>query len=115
MDLSWIVKGLEKPGKTRRGIAKALGGIDPSQVTRLLKGERRLLAEEVPKIAAYLEETPPEGLMVAPIPAGGLPSAQEIAAARKAQEIMAQIAGMPVDDRTLAACLAVVRALQTGR
>ena len=112
MDLSWILKGLEKPGKSRAGIARALGGLHASQVTRLLKGERRLMADEVQKIASYLGEAAPDDMISHNDSASGLPSPQEIAAARKAQEIMARLAGMPTDDRTLVACLAVVRALR---
>lgn len=115
MDVGWILKGLEKAGKTRAGIARALGGIHPSQVTRLLKGDRRLLAEEVTKIASYLGENPPGSALPRVDMSDGLPSAQEIADARKAQEIMARIAGIPADDLTLAACLAVVRSLRAGQ
>jgi transcriptional regulator with XRE-family HTH domain len=58
MNLDWIVNGLKKPGKTQRGIAKALGR-DPAAVTRLLAGERQLKAAEIAKIASYLGEAPP--------------------------------------------------------
>lgn len=57
-DLEWIRKGLEKPGKTQRGLANALG-IDAGGVSRLLKGDRQLKASEIPKVKNYLEESPP--------------------------------------------------------
>lgn len=44
---------------TQLGIAEAIGATHPV-VTRLLKGERRLKHWEIPKIAAYLGEPPPD-------------------------------------------------------
>lgn len=59
--VAWIEDGLAKrPDKTKSGIAAAIG-VDKSQVSRLLKGGRRLRADEVGKIAAYLEIPPPSG------------------------------------------------------
>lgn len=58
---SWIIRGLELPGKTQRGLARALN-IDPAGVNRLLKGTRQLRADEVPKAAHYFGEDAPEGL-----------------------------------------------------
>lgn len=57
MDVEWIKKGLEKEGKTRAGLAKALGR-NPSMVTNLLKGERQLKISEVARIANYLGVLP---------------------------------------------------------
>jgi phage repressor protein C with HTH and peptisase S24 domain len=57
-DLQWIRDGLKKPGKTQKGLAEALG-VDASQVTRLLKGDRQLKAAELPRIADYLDEPAP--------------------------------------------------------
>ncbi len=54
MDVSWIIEGLDKPGKSKSGLAKALG-IWPSGVTSLLGGGRQLKATEAQKAAAYLE------------------------------------------------------------
>ncbi len=53
-DLDWILEALKKPGKTQRGIAKAIG-IDTTGVNRMLKGKRAIKAVELPKIRAYLE------------------------------------------------------------
>jgi transcriptional regulator with XRE-family HTH domain len=50
--IEWLKSGLQDPGKTQAGLAKALG-IDPSGVSRLLSGERRLLASEITKAAGY--------------------------------------------------------------
>ena len=58
MDLEWIRRGLEKPGKSQRGLAEALG-IDPAGVTRLLQGKRQLKAAEIDKISRYLDEQIP--------------------------------------------------------
>lgn len=55
MDIAQIRKGLEKPGKSQRGLAAALG-IDPSAVNRMLAGTRQLKLSEVPKVEAYLNE-----------------------------------------------------------
>jgi hypothetical protein len=57
-DLDWIREGLRKPGKSRSGLAAALGRA-PSAVTALLKGERKLKADEITVISAYLEFDPP--------------------------------------------------------
>lgn len=53
-DVTWIRDGLEKPGKTQAGLAKALA-IDPAGVSKLLAGKRLIKANELPKIRAYLE------------------------------------------------------------
>jgi repressor LexA len=54
----WILEGLEMPGKTRVGLAKALGR-QPSMVTDLLNGTRELKAREIPIIVEYLGVMPP--------------------------------------------------------
>jgi hypothetical protein len=56
--LRWIEAGLAKPGKSKKGLASALGRF-PSAVTNLIRGNRRIAADELPLIAAYLEEPPP--------------------------------------------------------
>lgn len=58
MAFDWIKRGLEKPGKSKTGLAAALGR-NPSMVTSLLAGTRQLKADEVPIIAAYLGVAPP--------------------------------------------------------
>jgi transcriptional regulator with XRE-family HTH domain len=62
MFVEWIKKGLAKPGKHQKGLADALG-IDRSGVSKLLSGERQIKANEIEKIAAYLEEPPPSRMM----------------------------------------------------
>lgn len=57
----WAILGLTKPGKSQGGLAKHLG-LDPAQVTRMLtaKGKpRRIQADELAKIAEYLNEPLP--------------------------------------------------------
>lgn len=58
-DLKWIKEGLQRPGKTQRGLAQAMG-IDPTGVNRMLNGKRDIKASELPKIRAYLESTATE-------------------------------------------------------
>lgn len=53
LDLSWITNGLKQPGKTRAGIAKAMG-VSAAQVTRILQGKRHLRAKDIETIASYL-------------------------------------------------------------
>lgn len=55
---AWIERGLAKPGKRKRQLADALN-VDPSAVTRILDGTRRVRLDEVSRIAEYLGETPP--------------------------------------------------------
>jgi repressor LexA len=62
MFVQWIVKGLAKHGKDQKGLAKALG-VDRSSISKLLSGVRQLKADEIEKIAAYLEEPPPSRMM----------------------------------------------------
>lgn len=56
--IRWIEHGLEKPGKTKKGLAAAMGRF-PSAVTAILSGGRSIKADEVGVIAAYLEQAPP--------------------------------------------------------
>lgn len=114
MDLEWIRRGLEKPGKTKAGLAKAMGNLHPSQASRLLDGKRHLKAAEVAKIAAYLGEGPPNGHPPRALPTNGLPTPEEIAEARKVQAIMFKLAGVPQNDQSLAASLEIVRALKAA-
>lgn len=57
MDIQTILKGLEKPGKSRKGLADHMGWW-PSTVTSLLDGGRKISVEEAPRIEAYLEMEP---------------------------------------------------------
>lgn len=58
-DVSWILDGLNRPGRTRKGIAAALG-LHEAAVTRLLKGRRNLRPQEIAPIAAYLGVAVPD-------------------------------------------------------
>ena len=58
MTVDWIRKALVETGKTRSGLAKALGR-SPSAVTDLLNGSRRLRAEEIAIAVDYLGVEPP--------------------------------------------------------
>lgn len=55
---AWIAAALLKRGKSKGGLASALG-LHQSQVTRILDGSRQIKASEVPVMAEYLEEPPP--------------------------------------------------------
>jgi SOS-response transcriptional repressor LexA len=59
MDIEWIIKGLDKPGKTKAGLAKAISR-HPAVVTNILSGKRELKAREISIISRYLEVDPPE-------------------------------------------------------
>lgn len=54
----WLRAALRQPGKSGVGLAKALG-IDPSAVSRMLQGKRKLHLDELPKATAYLGVDPP--------------------------------------------------------
>lgn len=54
----WLQKGLEKPGKSQRGLARVLK-LDPMQVSRLVHGKRRFQIADLGKIAHYLDEQLP--------------------------------------------------------
>jgi transcriptional regulator with XRE-family HTH domain len=58
MTVDWIRQALIATGKTRSGLAKALGR-SPSAVTDLLNGSRRLRAEEIAVVVDYLGVEPP--------------------------------------------------------
>jgi transcriptional regulator with XRE-family HTH domain len=57
--LKWLRNGLSKPGKTQKGLARALG-IDPMGVSRLVNGKRKFQIGELQKISVYLQEPLPE-------------------------------------------------------
>ena len=54
VDVKSILRGLEKPGKTKGGLAKAMG-VRPGAVSELFSGIRLVKASEIPLIVAYLE------------------------------------------------------------
>lgn len=56
--VAWLQRGLEKPGKTQRGLAVHLG-VDESAVSKLLRGKRRFKTDEIPRAAIYLGSSPP--------------------------------------------------------
>jgi phage repressor protein C with HTH and peptisase S24 domain len=84
-ELAWIRRGLQKPGRTQSGLARALGR-SPSAVTALLKGERQLKVREIAIIADYLGEEPPPNVAI-PAPEPG------------AQMILRNNAGAPEPSR----------------
>ncbi|MGQ3213808.1 MAG: LexA family protein [Shinella sp.] len=61
--LDWIRENLKKTGKTQSGLASHLGIAHP-QITQLLKGNRKLKVDELPRIAEYLEANLPSGDVV---------------------------------------------------
>lgn len=56
MDGAWLKERFEKqPEKTQRALASALG-LDPSAITRMISGLRRIQVQEVPKIRVFFGE-----------------------------------------------------------
>jgi transcriptional regulator with XRE-family HTH domain len=53
IDSDWFYRQLEQEGRSLRDMAKRLG-LDPSAVSRMLRGERKMSAEEQDGIAEYL-------------------------------------------------------------
>lgn len=53
IDTAWFHRLLEARGSSVRGLARHLG-LDASAVSRMLKGERKMSAEEQDRIAAFL-------------------------------------------------------------
>lgn len=59
--INWIILGLNKPGKSNTGLARALG-IEQPRIVEIKKGDRQVKATELPKIARYLEEPIPAAI-----------------------------------------------------
>ena len=53
IDTAWFHKQLEARGETVRGLARFMG-LDPSAVSRMLKGERRMSADEQDDVSNFL-------------------------------------------------------------
>ena len=53
IDTAWFHQQLEQRGESVRGLARFIG-IDPSAVSRMLKGERKMSAEEQDQIPNFL-------------------------------------------------------------
>ncbi|NKN36162.1 helix-turn-helix transcriptional regulator [Agrobacterium sp. a22-2] len=56
IDSEWFYRELDSRGRSLRDMAKALG-LDSSAVSRMLRGERKMSAEEQDRIADYLGVT----------------------------------------------------------
>jgi repressor LexA len=54
LDIAMIARGLEKPGKTKGGLARAMG-VRPGAVSEILSGLRLIKASEITPIMEYLE------------------------------------------------------------
>jgi repressor LexA len=101
LDITVIERGLEKPGKTKGGLARAMG-VRPGAVSEILSGLRLIKASEIGPIMEYLElnsvpimgrvgagaviepeneQVPPEGLgeVELPFPISGKTVAFEVA------------------------------------
>ena len=53
IDSAWFYQQLDRDGRSLRAMARTLG-LDPSSVSRMLRGERKMTADEQDGIAAYL-------------------------------------------------------------
>lgn len=62
MFTEWVAQGLQKPGKDQYGLADALG-VERTAISKLINGKRQLKADEIEKVAAYIEEPPPDRQM----------------------------------------------------
>jgi SOS-response transcriptional repressor LexA len=51
----WIAEAFKRTGKTKVGLAGSLG-IHASQMSRILRGDRRLRVDEIPAIVGYFQE-----------------------------------------------------------
>lgn len=107
MDLEWIRAGLRKPGKSRKGLAQALGR-DQSMISRMLKGTRQIKIFDIEKIAAYLEEPTP--ITQPDMTRDPAPIATEIAAARRVEAILVKRLGIVRSDDSFAVALEIVLA-----
>lgn len=56
-----LKQALQTPGKSQRGLARAMG-LDPAAINRMLKGERQIKAHELAAIRDYLGLPPAEDL-----------------------------------------------------
>src|SRR5437588_13052631 len=56
--VAWIKDGLSRTGKSQNGLAEALD-VDPSSVSRLLKGARQVKTREIELISSYHGYGPP--------------------------------------------------------
>jgi repressor LexA len=54
LEIAMIERGLEKPGKTKGGLARAMG-VRPGAVSEILSGLRLIKASEIAPIMEYLE------------------------------------------------------------
>jgi repressor LexA len=54
LEIAMIERGLEKPGKTKGGLARAMG-VRPGAVSEILSGLRLIKASEIAPITEYLE------------------------------------------------------------
>ncbi|MGB8400562.1 MAG: S24 family peptidase, partial [Bradyrhizobium sp.] len=54
LDIRLIERGLEKPGKTKGGLAAAMG-VRPGAVSEILAGMRLIKASEITPIIEYIE------------------------------------------------------------
>jgi repressor LexA len=56
--IAWISAGLLKPGKSKSGLAKAMG-LSPSGVSDILNQKKQIRVRELAIICEYLDEPPP--------------------------------------------------------
>jgi transcriptional regulator with XRE-family HTH domain len=63
---TWLREALKRTGKSQAALARHLGFRHPSQVTAILKGERRIQVDELQLIASFLGEDPPSLSRTAP-------------------------------------------------
>jgi hypothetical protein len=60
----WLRDGLKKPGKRQLELAKKLGYQNNSPVAKMIAGRQQIRADQLPTIAAYIEEIVPSQFRV---------------------------------------------------
>lgn len=78
--IEWLRVGLQQPGKSQTGLAKALG-LHPSAISKVLANKRKLTSAELGPTADYLGKQPPDSdIRLTPSDLAPLPVAGRVAA-----------------------------------
>lgn len=86
IDGNWIKERLSAARGSRAALAEATG-LRPDQISKIIKGERKVQAREIPRILAFFGETAPSGFSESA--AGYLEAAKPIAAGKPLEQLTA--------------------------
>jgi len=64
---AWLKAGLKKPGKRQLELAKLLNYRNNSAVAKMVSGRQQIRIDQLPIIAAYIEETIPPQFLIQPV------------------------------------------------